>query len=460
MAWDWMRYLLHRHAGRGKQILRMNCDETNVQRAQRASRGLVVAPLRRAGPVVIPEGPDGRGSVSHLVFVCDDPMVQPFIAQVVVGNERMLRLCDLRILEPEIPPNVYVVRQKSSWINDALFQQTLRWLHSALQPWRCSHEMVLVLDCASAHLTPAVLLTARSLSIHLVFVPRKMAWLLQPCDTHVFRRYKAWMHRELRADMIRLGCSHPTLLQMIRLIVRTDQEVIQRHTWARAFDDDGWCAESKSCSARVRRALGDVPNTPAHPGRLPSLQDLQSILPRQRSRVAAELMYAIIHATDLPAHRPRALSARPYMLFPVSRRGVPRVGRSARPMVSPGVETRPSCSVPVGRPLRHRARPKTGSAALRPIESLAWRDRLRPRKVQQREGGWRKPWPKRRTPDTAASSTGSCPWSLHPKPRRTAPSTTMPSRARALPQSRPAPKRTATLLSGQVSKIRKMPSAT
>ena len=150
VAWDWMRYLLHRHAGRGKQILRMNCDETNVQRAQRASRGLVVAPLRRAGPVVIPEGPDGRGSVSHLVFVCDDPVIQPFLPQVVVGNERMLRLCDLRILEPEIPPNVYVVRQKSSWINDALFQQTLRrmMLTGQQQTGQALHVTV-VMSCSS-----------------------------------------------------------------------------------------------------------------------------------------------------------------------------------------------------------------------------------------------------------------------------------------------------------------------
>ena len=99
-----MRHLLHRHAGAGKHVLRINCGETNIQRAQQASRGLAVAPLRGAGPALIPEGPDGRGSASHLVFVCDDPLEQPLLRQVIVGNERMLRLCGLRILEPDIPP--------------------------------------------------------------------------------------------------------------------------------------------------------------------------------------------------------------------------------------------------------------------------------------------------------------------------------------------------------------------
>ena len=459
VAWAWMRNLLHRHALAGKRVLRINCDETNIQRAQRASRGLVVAPLRRTGPVLIPEGPDGRGSVSHLVFICDDPLIQPVLPQVVVGNERMLRLCDLRILEPEIPPNVYVVRQKSSWINDSLFQQSLIWLHASLQPWLCSHGLVLVLDCAPAHLTPDVLLTARRLSIHLVFVPRKMTWLLQPCDTHVFRRYKAWMHRELRADMIRLGCSHPTLLQIVRLIVRTDQDVLQRHRWRRAFDDDGWCSEVTSCSGRVRRALGSEQATQACGNQLPSLQELRSILPRQRSRIAAELIHAIIHETVLPARRPRAEKPRPYMLFPLARRKAPWPGRTSRTRVSLVAGEGSSRAWPVGRPLRTNARLKSGTATRRLVESLVWRDRLRPRRVQERQAGMRSTWPKSGTSLSAASSSGPCPWSPHPDPRRTASSSTRPIRARPLAQSKPPPKRTATRLSGPVSKTRKTQSA-
>ena len=103
--------------------------------------------------------------------------MQRRLPQVIVGNERLLRIRDLATVEAQVPDNVYIVRQKSSWLNEMLFIRVLRWLACALESERSSTDVVLILDCASVHLTPKVWIAARKVGIELVYVPRKLTWV-------------------------------------------------------------------------------------------------------------------------------------------------------------------------------------------------------------------------------------------------------------------------------------------
>ena len=111
-------------------------------RGLKNAKGLVVRKLQHGPPQLLEEASELKGSLTHLVFVCDDAELQRKLPQVIVGNERLLRIRDLATVEAEVPDNVYIVRQKSSWLNEQLFIRVLRWLARALASVRPSRDVV------------------------------------------------------------------------------------------------------------------------------------------------------------------------------------------------------------------------------------------------------------------------------------------------------------------------------
>ena len=135
-SWRWFNAVAARAKAKNKTLLRINCDETNVVRGLRREKGLMVHRMKHGTPPLIEDKQEERGSWTHLTFICDDSMVQTKLPQVIVGNEQLLRVQDMSCLESQLPDNVYLVRQKSSWLNEPLFVQVLEWLLSALEHYR------------------------------------------------------------------------------------------------------------------------------------------------------------------------------------------------------------------------------------------------------------------------------------------------------------------------------------
>ena len=72
ISWRWFRAVHARARERGRQLLRINCDETNVMRGLKNAKGLVVRKLQHGPPQLLEEASELKGSLTHLVFVCDD----------------------------------------------------------------------------------------------------------------------------------------------------------------------------------------------------------------------------------------------------------------------------------------------------------------------------------------------------------------------------------------------------
>ena len=287
ISWHWFNAAEAKAAALGKKVLRVNCDETNVQRMQQSSRGLIVRRFVRAGPRMTPEEDDARGSWTHLAFICDDASIQPRLPQVIVGNESVLRVQDMKAVERLVPSNVYLVRQKSSWLDKSLFSLALTWLAKATAALNASHQVVLILDCASVHLTPDIWIKSRSLGIDLVFIPRKLTWLLQPCDTHLFRRYKHWLSMYIKDSMAEAGMKKASLLCVVKGMLASVRGVLQTHKWSRAFSENGFGDQQKLVSHRVKKSLSN--GSPVTDGlrSWPCTSELLDILPRKKSTVIA-----------------------------------------------------------------------------------------------------------------------------------------------------------------------------
>ncbi|MCP4244382.1 MAG: hypothetical protein GY772_27875, partial [bacterium] len=161
------------------------------------------------------------------------------------------------MLQDEVPPTVFLIRERSSWVTATLFIRALKWLRESIGLPKEAHQVVLLLDCCMIHCTEAVLRAARRLDIWLVFVPKKLTWLLQPCDTHLFRRYRAHMQREVSELRLRRRIVLVDLIDLLRIAVKCVRNVVvECHEWATAFDSNGFGHRQERLSARVRRMRG------------------------------------------------------------------------------------------------------------------------------------------------------------------------------------------------------------
>ena len=289
-GWRWWNRLETEAAAAGKKVLRVNMDETNIRRANDVKKGLVLTKRHQRLPVLIKTEASNRGSFSHMTFICDDPSVQPLLPQVILGNEHVLRKQDLDAVAPTLPSNVYLIRGKSSWVDHPVLCATLKWLARALSHLRTSHEIILLLDCCSVHLHTAVLRAAYNANIRLCFVPRKTTWLLQPCDTHVFRRYKAFLRREYQRVQLVNECPDVSTQALVGILVRVVRLVLQGHVWSQAFSDNGFCLGQGLVCNRIKQIITDVV-VQTEQGHPMTVAEMMSVLPRGRV-VNSHLLWA------------------------------------------------------------------------------------------------------------------------------------------------------------------------
>ena len=99
----------------GTATLRINLGETSIPLNYDYQKG-VVATSSNKDVVLVNRQFMKRGSLTHVVMICDGIAIQPLLPQMIIGNRHVLRVQDLRALENEVPSNVLVVRAKSSWI--------------------------------------------------------------------------------------------------------------------------------------------------------------------------------------------------------------------------------------------------------------------------------------------------------------------------------------------------------
>jgi hypothetical protein len=237
-----------------KRILRVSVDETCISLGYGDKAGHVKIG-QNEGPVLVAKVAPTRGMMSNITFICDDPEVQIHLPQIIVGNESLLPKSALDKLSGELPTNVYLCREKSSWISAAMFAVAVRWLARALSHLKDSHMVVVLLDCAPVHLHELVWKEARAHNIALCVVPNGCTWLLQPCDTHVFRRYKAYIRQEYNQEQATSRAHFVPVEKLVTIVCRAIRFVLQARNWSASFDHNGYGAGQTMLSSRVLNGL-------------------------------------------------------------------------------------------------------------------------------------------------------------------------------------------------------------
>ena len=310
--WQWHNYLESRAAA-GKRVLRINLDETSVCLFQGDAKGTVFFTRKRQRPR---EGPTQRVSrakrrscLTHVGVICDDTALQPLMPQYIIGNCSTFLARDWSDLEARAPPNVTLVRQKSAWVNTGLLVRIVRRVGLVLRPYASSCQAVLVMDACCVHFAEPVLKACRIWGLWPVFVPARLTWLLQPCDTHAFGKYKSKLKVAYQASRVETPGGDLAIGQFLGCMYSTIREVFQGVRWSVAFDSDGLGRGQSEVSMCIREKLALLVPI-AVPNMLPTEEQLRVCFPR-RATVSWSLL--------LPAPPSPVLPPRPpvgYRLFP------------------------------------------------------------------------------------------------------------------------------------------------
>ena len=278
-------------------------DETGIRLFQVAGAGnVVVTTVRLRGnglrPVQNMSKHQERASFTHVVMVCDDAAMQPLLPQVLIFNKHMLPQQESDLIQPILPTNVYMLRQKTGWMNEDSMKQILKLLHASLLPSLGNRQVILSCDAYRAHMTTPVIRLSYKLGIYLWFIPAKMTWALQPCDTHVLAVYKRQLRIEFQMKQIQNKLGTVSIRETVECTCRAIKSVLDTRSWSKSFMDTGVGSSQKMLSKSLLQVL-HWKEPPPMSSDLPTLSQLMLIFPSS-AEIPVEALFGIFRQPGIP----------------------------------------------------------------------------------------------------------------------------------------------------------------
>lgn len=226
--------------------------------------------------------------VTHVGLCTHRTDVQGRLPQIFIGNHRCFTQDLMDAIVPDLPRTLRFWRRKSSWNTSALMQDVLQEIRTAMDDFP-NLQPILVMDCASIHITTEVLRKASSLNLWVLLVPARTTYALQPLDTHAFSPYKAFLKRAYRDSKNEDGIV--TAEAWARTLITAATIFLCGRKWAHAFHQTGILG-NRSCLTRELKAI--IGTCVAAPGSgvvsMPSVRALRSLFPVNRRLPYCQLL--------------------------------------------------------------------------------------------------------------------------------------------------------------------------
>lgn len=343
---SWAQWLLRAVLSPGRYVI-VNLDETAVERVIPRRAGHVAAPrVRGVARPLMHERVARAESHGHLTLVAiatPDAALQPLLPQFILTKDDRLSVAERARLEGMAAPVMWY-RGTNGWVTQDNFPSLLTALRRVLRDHRPGLEYVVVLDCAAQHMCGRVIGHAARLGLHLMFVPSRLTYLLQPLDTHVFARFKVELHRLQCAARAEAASGALARCQWLDCLEQAIQNVIVRGQFERAFAGNGLMGQPELVRAAVLDQVGSILPLP---WRHPSDDELATLMGRGALREAGRICR--------PALRLMAAAPAPAgdLVFGAAA-DVPRAMRLDPPPLPPPLEPPPADDAPIGHRTRSR----------------------------------------------------------------------------------------------------------
>jgi hypothetical protein len=286
-VWNRVEFL---RTNSSRPLLFLNLDETGVPLFQGDRAGTVRRPKRKhivegraMEPTPFTTRRETRAQATHVDVICDDASVQPLLPQILVGDPTTLPATVCRRLQSDMLANVRLLRLKSRWTDGVLMAAIIRSVAASVRDACAAKQPVPLLDTAPSHLDAWLPRLARRLGVELVLVPARTTWLLQPCDTDVFLRYKAVFRTMCLREELSTADGRITPDCFWRMLINHVHVFMSSRCWDFAFRRTGYSARALGVGSFVRTALPLPPSWTLDQPHVPTEVDLGTALPANRT---------------------------------------------------------------------------------------------------------------------------------------------------------------------------------
>ena len=192
-----------------------------------------------------------RGALTYIASICNDPAFNDLLPQILLGNCHQFALWTIQTARAELPANLLLWREETSWNNVKIMQKYIKQLCERLGRFLQERAVYLVVDMAACHIHPDVHLYALERGLRMILIPAGMTGTLQPLDVYVFRQFRSKM-QELWLDCKgNAEEGQVTLLLWLRVVCAAIQSVVVGKPWQRAFQRVGLMPGQGLLSAKI-----------------------------------------------------------------------------------------------------------------------------------------------------------------------------------------------------------------
>ena len=234
-----------------------------------------------------------RSTITHVAALCDRAEFQTLLPQVVLVSDKQVSEARLARIRMTAPACVRIWRYTKAWMCNAIMLRYIRLLGRCLREYRQTHRIILYVDVLKAHICPAVLRAASAANIWICVVPSRMTWVLQPCDTHLFARYKQMLTEDFQRRSGLTSAGEISWELMLESLWHVILVLLQGRDWSQAFAAVGILDGQAHLSKRTQSKLSYERPPPLEDSSLPTLSDFELIFPKGVSVPIHELFLPI-----------------------------------------------------------------------------------------------------------------------------------------------------------------------
>ena len=304
-VWRWSNFL-HDRSPPGRQIVRINMDETSIRLHQVVRAGHLTVrarALKRSARSLTSSAltSQTRGMFTLVAFVSDNETIQNILPQILLVNVKHLSNVEpAATLRMHLDANTVLWTSTSAWVNTTMMCKIVELLHDFLKPYQDTYHFIFSSDGYRAHLAKPVWRALNRARIMYHLIPAKMTWALQPCDTHVFSILKDVLRRHCQRLTLASADGRLSMTLLCQALARTIAEVLRGRSWRSAFWDLGLTGVQVAVSERVLGKLA-MQSRPQVSSALPTLSELQCVYPNRYILPIDEIFGWFTYVPDVPA---------------------------------------------------------------------------------------------------------------------------------------------------------------
>ena len=293
----WSQWLLQ-VIGRDSNVVVVNLDETGMSNVKEGRHGTVIARNRQHALDNVDRADQRYFSrCTLLAAIADDLPTQAALPQVFLPRQAAAASpsrATLRAVEDAGAP-AECWHGSGGFMSAPLLRQYLTKLRAAVRSVRPGWKVVVAMDAANAHTNLKVLRHARRLGMHVLFVPARMTWMLQPLDTHVFAVLKRRMRQLVMEQRMAAARGRITAAAVLRCAAIAAKQVLSSGDWRGVMARAGLSRGDEALRPSLQEILQgkDVTQRP------PTAAELSELLGCSLRKAAAVHRLTVLPATAM-----------------------------------------------------------------------------------------------------------------------------------------------------------------